>query len=115
MIERLLVQCRNQREQERFEIQLLFTDTKELREIYARQEPKLIAEGERYHRILRRQERRKMRVDRLNANAAYFSEWSKRWRMPSEQYPIKAMPPAFFSPDAAMWLHEVTSSESVSA
>lgn len=94
MIERLLVICNNQRERERFEIQLLFTDTEELRRIYTRQEPKLIARGERYQRVLRRQERRAAMVAKMQSDEAWFAERSRRWKHPSIQYPLAPPPPS---------------------
>lgn len=92
MIERLLVLANNQREYDRFELQLIFTNTEELCKIYARQEPKLIARGERYKRILRRQDRRAAMVAKLKSDEAYFAEWSRKWRLPRFQYPLNPHP-----------------------
>lgn len=94
MIERLLIQTRNEREYDRLEIQLIFTTADEVRKIYIRQEPKLVAMGEPYRRVIRRQARRAAWVAKLHMEQAWFAERAKRWVHPKKKYPLEPMPEA---------------------
>jgi hypothetical protein len=94
MTERLLLLAETPREHDRFELDLLHMRSDEIHRIYQRQEPKLIAKGERFKRLVRRQERRAAMVARLQSDEAWFADRARRWTHPSIQYPLAPPPPS---------------------